>query len=57
MKANDSKGTLIDPEGNFLAEVSFAGAKMYSNEDGVTMNDGSIDNAGGGQAHNNMQPF
>jgi microcystin-dependent protein len=46
------------PEGNFLGT---AAGNFYSQQDPgdllLPMNAGAISNSGGGQAHNNMQPF
>lgn len=41
------------PAGNYLA----TGNDLYSATDGSTLAGASVGNAGGGQAHNNMQPY
>lgn len=50
------------PAGNFLPEYTNTAVKFYAKKDNPTdallpMNAGSITNAGGGQAHDNMPPF
>lgn len=51
---SSSEGDVPVPAGNILAESPVA---MYSDPSGlVPMRDGTLANAGGGAAHNNMQP-
>jgi microcystin-dependent protein len=50
------EGTSAVPTGNYPAKTS-AGASAYGSTPSTTMATGSISNAGGGQAHENMKPF
>jgi microcystin-dependent protein len=58
-KANSAVGTSAFPEGNYLAAES---APDFAYRDpaaasATALRSGTITNAGGGQAHNNMQPY
>lgn len=50
-------GTSSNPAGRFLAESSIAGLKPYSAAGSSSMASESIASAGGGQPHDNMQPY
>jgi microcystin-dependent protein len=59
MEASQSPFSDNDPGGKVLGQASspFAG-QIYSNDDNrVTLEGGVINNTGGSQPHNNMQPF
>lgn len=50
-------GTSSDPTGHYLAESSISGLKPYGSAGSSSMASNSIGSAGGGQAHDNMQPY
>lgn len=58
LKASSSRATAENPAGNFPAR---APDNMYSNSSDTNMNpnavSGTVGNTGGGQPHNNMQPY
>ena len=57
LHALDAPGPLSGPAGNVLAQ-SAAGSALYNNASPNTaMHPASLDPAGGGQPHNNMQPY
>lgn len=54
-KASSSDGDTLNPEDNILARRT---AEVYKDPTNLAdMHAGTITNAGGGQGHNNMQPF
>ena len=58
-KASSSAGDNATPAGDMLAEMP-AGDVIYRNPETATMTalrSGTVTNAGGGQAHDNMQPY
>lgn len=55
--ADAEPGSAIDPEDQYPAEISFAGAKIYSPDKNVAMNPGAIGDAGGSQPHENRSPY
>jgi len=56
LEALDAPGPLSSPAGNVLAR-SAAGSALYAAPPNSPMNAASLDPAGGGQPHNNMQPY
>ena len=56
LNVNSGEGNAFNPEGKYLASNS-DGIKNYSDVSSSTANGGSIGYSGGGQAHNNMQPY
>ena len=55
-KANSTAGDQIQPTGHVLANA----ADIYRNPEAANttaLRSGTVTNAGGGQAHNNMQPY
>ncbi|CAN5524278.1 hypothetical protein BH10BAC5_BH10BAC5_27750 [soil metagenome] len=56
VNVNTAIGTSNAPNGNFSAQNA-EGINEYSATSNSTMNTGAIGNSGGGQAHNNMQPY
>jgi microcystin-dependent protein len=57
-QGNDGAASSPDPTGNFLAMPSSALGNAYGTaENLVALNAGVLANAGGSQAHLNMQPF
>lgn len=50
-------GTTSDPSGRYLAESSIAGLKPYGSAGSSSMSSNTIASAGGGQPHDNMQPY
>jgi len=60
LHASDASATDVGPGGNLLAMPSLAVGAIYSTPDevqDVSLAASAIGNAGGGQAHNNMQPY
>lgn len=55
LMATNAVGTATAPSGTVLAEASLPTYGTYSS--GVQMGSGSVTNVGGGQAHENMQPY
>ena len=57
MEARPSAASTSTPTNNFFANIT--GANFYSSSTSsmVNMQTGLLQNAGGGQPHNNMQPF
>jgi microcystin-dependent protein len=55
LQALDAGGTLGNPKGNLLAQVSNAYVAPAGNL--TTLSPPTVANAGGSQAHNNMQPY
>jgi microcystin-dependent protein len=55
LQATNSVGTGTAPQGTVLAEASLPVYESFG--PGVQMGAGSVGNAGGGQAHENMQPY
>lgn len=54
LQATEEEGLFLTPENNFLA----AGSTIYSNQaPNTALAEPSLPNAGGSQAHNNMQPY
>ena len=54
-RASGADGSAIAPQGNFLARATVAAYTPPANV--VNMNAFAITNVGGGQAHENMQPY
>ncbi len=54
--SSNAPGPLSGPAGNVLAQ-SAAGAALYGSPPDTPMSPGALDPAGGGQPHNNMQPY
>jgi microcystin-dependent protein len=60
MQASDAGANAPGPTGAYLARTSLAGGLVYSTTSETpnkNMGSSSITNTGGGQAHNNMQPY
>jgi microcystin-dependent protein len=55
LQGTNASGTATAPQGNVLAEASLNVYSAFSSA--VAMGSGSVSNVGGGQAHDNMQPF
>lgn len=58
--ATTANATTNFPDGSCLATVATAGQNLYADASNTplgTMGSGTIQNAGGSAAHNNMQPF
>ena len=55
MRASAADGTVIAPQGSFLARATVATYTPPANL--VDMNIGAVASVGGGQAHENMQPY
>lgn len=55
LQATNDIGTATAPQANVLAEASLPVYSSFST--GVAMGTGSVQNVGGGQAHENMQPY
>lgn len=56
LESADTPGPLSGPAGNVLAR-SAAGSALYAGTPNTPMNPAALDPAGGGQPHNNMQPY
>ena len=56
VNVSNTTGTTDTPGGNYLAQSS-EGINEYASTSNSIMNAGSLNNTGGGQAHNNMQPY
>jgi len=57
-KASSSDAADNAPQGQVLADPNPAGDLLYGDPSSLTsLRSGTITNAGGGQAHNNMQPY
>jgi microcystin-dependent protein len=56
LNASASAGTQVSPGGNLLAQNS-KGSAGFRTAGGAVMNAGMIASSGGGQAHDNMQPY
>ena len=56
LRGSEEDGAQVTPAANTLPG---AGNDMYRSPNGATLGNmaGELPNAGGGQAHNNMQPF
>ena len=54
--ADNGGGTSATPVGNFPA-INNEGIQHYGSNNNATMNAAAIGNSGGGQSHNNMQPY
>jgi len=52
-----AQGTSANPAGRFLAESSISALKPYGPSGASSMASSSISSAGGGQPHDNMQPY
>jgi len=60
LQASDSDATQPGPTGYLLAKPSLASGVVYSETDqaqDVSLGGSAIANAGGGQGHNNLQPY
>lgn len=56
LAGNSGTGTLSDPTGNYIAQYG-EGVKAFTSLSNTTLNSSSVTNAGGGQAHSNLQPY
>lgn len=55
LKASNDAGNQNSPGGNFFAN---AGTNIYGDPTNLTdLNSGTVSNTGGGQSHDNMQPY
>ncbi len=57
LEARPSSASTSDPTNNYYANLTGANAYSNSTSSMVDMQAGLLQNAGGGQPHNNMQPF
>ncbi len=60
LNASDAGATQPGPTGNLLARSTLAGGAVYSttsDAQDVSLGASAISHSGGGQGHNNMQPF
>jgi microcystin-dependent protein len=55
LQASSATATINTASGSFLSDS--APNEIYSDAQNVNMNAGAVFNVGGGQAHNNMQPY
>ena len=56
-QCSSAAGTSKSPAGNFPASESNGAIAVYSTTSNATLNASAVTNAGGGQSHENMQPF
>ncbi len=57
LNASDQGATLPTPDGTYLATLTTTSAYGVANAGNNTMIGNEVTNTGGGQGHNNMQPF
>lgn len=60
LKGSTDSATQGGPSGNFISATTLAGGNLFSTTSdslNVSMASAGISNVGGGQAHNNMQPY
>ena len=56
LNAQPAAATVVDPTGNFLADISTKAYGSFGNQM-TTLLPGSVSNVGGSQPHENRQPF
>lgn len=56
LSGSSTTGTLSDPVNNYIAPYG-EGVKEFAGSSNTTLNSSSVTNAGGGQAHTNLQPY
>jgi microcystin-dependent protein len=57
VNANNNPANTDNPQGAFPADTAAAGGNSYSNALNAAMNPEMLSAAGGGQPHNNLQPY
>ncbi|QBK31403.1 phage tail protein [Roseitalea porphyridii] len=57
LEGTNQTGSAIDPGGHLLAESPVLAYGAYSAASATAMGPGTVTNVGGGQAHENMQPW
>lgn len=56
-QADSAAANQVDPAGHALANSAPIAISVYGSGPAAPMGDGTVANAGGGQGHENMQPF